>query len=168
MAKGRLRTYPLPPGAWTEIQLIGSDGQQRWSSADKIWRTTDVLKGSISFSVRSTPINTVTTHTLGSCNAASNWVLGYMRMSAITLQPGQLSPFPAVGDWYYVSGTYLGLSTSNSGGDNAAAYTFTASGGVVRLEEQLVAYEIGNDVGQTFPFPPFTIEYELWIGHFPT
>lgn len=165
MGKGILRTYPQPPSAWTEIQLIGSDGQRRWSSNDKIFRVTDVLRSSISFAQRLTPINSVTSHTLGSCNANSNFVLGYVRMASISLQPGQLSPFPAIGDWYYVSGTYLGLSAGD--GDNAAAYTFLASGGVVTLEEQLAVYLIKNDVGQTFPFPAFTLDYELWIGQFP-
>lgn len=164
MAKGVLRTWPQP-GPWTEIQLIGSDGQQRWSSNDKIWRTTDVLKDTISFSIRPTPVYGVTSHTLGACHASANWVLGYVKLTALTLQPGQLSPFPALNDWYYVSGTYLGLTGV---GDDCCAYTFKAAGGSVVLEEQLAIYEIKNSVGQTFPYPPFTLEYELWIGHFPS
>ena len=164
MGKGVLRTYPAPPSAWTEIQLIGSDGVQRWSSADKIWRTTDVLRSSISFSQRSTPVIGSTTHTLGSCHADANWVLGYVKLASITLQPAQLSPFPAVDDWYYVSGTLFGLPGY---GDAACAYTFTASGGVVSLTEDLAIYEIKNSVGQTFPYPAFTFDYELWIGNFP-
>ena len=165
MAKGALRTWPQPPSNWTEIQLVGSDGNVRWSTSDKIFRVTDVLIGSKSYVQRTTPISTVTTDTIGSCNAASNFVLGYVKLASITLQPGQLSPFPALDDWYYVSGTYLGLCSS--GGDDASAYTFMASGGVVSIEEQLAIYTIKNSVGQTFPYPAFTLDYELWIGHFP-
>lgn len=165
MGKGILRTWPPPPSAWTQIQLIGSDGQQRWSSADKIFRVTNVLKGTISYPLRPTPINSVSAATLGACDPSSTFVLGYVRLLSISLQPGQLSPFPGIGDWYYVSGTYLGLCSV--GGDDTSAYTFTASGGVVYLEEQLAIYEIKNSVGQTYPFPPFTLEYELWIGQFP-
>jgi len=163
MGKGVLRTWPQPPDAWTEIQMIGSDGVQRWSTADSIFHVTDVLQGSQSFPQRMTPVTGNSTATLGSCNAAATYVLGYMKLASVGLQAGQLSPFPAVGDWYYVSGTYLGFTGI---GDDCCAYTFMASGGVVSLEEQLAVYEVKNSVGQTFNFPAFTLDYELWIGYF--
>lgn len=161
---GVFRFVPSPGSGPAYFELVGSDGNQRWSSKDKIFRVTDVLQGSIAFSQRSTPLDLVDTTTIGACNADADTVLGYMKLASITLQPAQLSPFPAVGDWYYVSGTYLGHA--GYGSDSVCAYTFLASGGVVSIEEQLAIYEIQNDVGQTFPYPAFTLDYELWVGTF--
>lgn len=164
MGKGVLRTWPQT-GSWTEIQLIGANGQQRWSSNDKIWRAPSILQGTKSYSQRTTPVYGTTTTAIGSCNANATWVLGYVKLSAITLQPGQLSPFPAVGDWYHTSGTILGFAGV---GDAICTYTFTASGGTVYLTEDLAIYEIKNEFGQTFPYPAFTLAYDIEIGQFPT
>jgi hypothetical protein len=92
-------------------------------------------------------------------------VHGYFRATSITLSAGQLSPFPALNDWYYVSGSYLGFAGGGNS-DSVCVYTFLASGGSVTLEEQLAIYIIQNEFGQTFSFPAFTLEYELWCCTF--
>ena len=147
------------------FEFVGSNGVQRFSSNDKLLRCTDVIQGSISFSARTTPIGVVNSYSLGSCNASATFVHGYMRATAIGLQAGQLSPFPALNDWYYISGTYLGFAGGGNS-DSVCCYTFLASSGAVTLEEQLAIYIIQNEVGQTFSFPSFTLQYELWACAF--
>jgi len=161
---GVFRFVPSPVSGPAYFELVGSDGVRRWSTLDKIFRVTDVLQGTKSFTSRSTPINSVTTSTIGSCNTNANFVLGYMKVTT-SLQAGQLSPFPTDGDWFYVSGSYTAFA--GGGADlSLCSYTFTASGGTVSLEEELAIYIVKNDVGQTFNFPAFTLTYELWVGTF--
>lgn len=147
------------------FELVGADGVQRWSSNDKLLRFPNSLRGTISFGYRTTPIESTTVHTLGYCSALATMVHGYMRCTSIDLGVGQLSPFPAIGDWYYVSGTYLGFAGGGNS-DSVCCYTFDVLGGEVRLTEQLAIYEIKNDAGQSFGFPAFTLEYDLELGTF--
>ncbi len=162
-AKFRLETAPVSGDPYFE--LLAADGSQRWSSRDKLFRVTDTLVGSVSYANRTTPLNGTTSQTLGSCSADATHVHGYVKLASVSLGAGQLSPFPAVGDWYYCSGTLVGFPSAGAS-DSLCAYTFLASGGSVTIEEQVTVYIIQNEFGQTFSFPAFTLDYELWIGTF--
>lgn len=166
---GVFRLERTPVSGAPYFELIGSDGNRRWSSNDKLFRTTDVLIGSVTKANRATPIDTVTTTTIGSCDPTATFVHGYMKFSNVGTAEDQFSPFTDVGDWYDAGGSYVGFPSVGVAGvrlDDCIVLTFLASGGTVTLEEQLVCYEIRNEFGQVFPFPGYTLDYELWITTF--
>lgn len=162
-AQFRMNLGLTPPA----IQLIGSDGVARFDSRDKLLRCTNVIKGTQTFAARNTPINATNVYTLGSCAAEATFALGYMRTTSVSFGTAALNPFPDTGEWWFMSGTFVGWpSPFASGGHDAVAYTLLCSGGSVTLEEQLAIYEIKNEFGQTFQFGGYTLEYEVWACTF--
>lgn len=137
-------------------------------SRDKLFRVTDVVAGATSFGQRVPPLNSFTTRTLGSCNGAADFVLGFAK---ITYPGGRGADGLPEGDWFNVSGTYLhvfgsGLSNNDHLCHAAALYTFRASGGIVVVDEHIAMTAYQNEFGQTLNVVAIDLYYELWVGTF--
>lgn len=163
---GRFRLETAPASGPPYFELVGADGVSRFDTRDKLFRATDAVRGSLTLSSRVTPIDATNVYTLGSCAAAADFVLGYMRRVSGSFS-GSFDPFPD--DWFYMSGTYVGFPNpgfAGYGGSDAVGYTLLAGGGLITLEERLVIYEIRNEVGQFFDYGGYQLEYEVWAGTF--
>jgi len=141
------------------IAFYKPDGNLLFSSRDKLFRVTDVLRGSYAWPSRLTPLTATQTVTLGSCHESADAVQGWIKINYGGVDVVQ--QYVPEDAWMYVSGSYV---TTWAG--RMAVYTFKAADGVVFVEEQLGIQQVTNEVGQTFPYVAGTMQYELWCGTF--
>lgn len=168
MTVQQLLKIDLSPGDGGDpyIAMLGADGRSV-STRDKLFRVTDTIIGSHAFSTRSTPFATTTTVDIGNCHADATMVFGFAKITAPASE--YYHGVPADGRWFNVGGSYVHLAHSILGPPKYRAmsvYTFYATGGDVFLEEQIAVEEYRNELNQVFPYPGFTINYELWVGAF--
>lgn len=167
--EGKFRLETAPSFGSPYFEFTRSDGSTVFDTRDKLFRVTEVFKGSLVIPFRNTPVNSVTNYFIGNCALPSDFVLGYMRTTEILFGGIELNPFPDNNEWFFMCGTFVGFPNpgfANIGGTDCMCYTFIANNGQVVLEEQVAVYEIKNTVGQTLQLAGFTLEYELWVGTF--
>jgi hypothetical protein len=155
----RIDLSPTP-----QIAFYNSAGVKMFSSADKLFRVTDVIIGTKQIASRATPQTGTTVYDLGNCHASADSVMGYIkwRYTESGFEVDALQRYLPANTWFYVSGSYVFARGSSI----MAAYSFRASGGDVLMDEQLGIAEIKNSVGQSFPYQFGTMDYELWAGTF--
>jgi hypothetical protein len=149
----------------SHFEMRDAAGALVFSTADKLFRVTDVVQGSTQFSlVATSPTETDRTVTIGSCNANANILLGYANASGGT---AGFSALPSTG-WWCVSTSYL--HSMFGGGDFSymsklmITYSFAISAGSVLLNERAVIGAFSTPQGQQASYVPPVITYELWCG----
>lgn len=159
----------------SRFELIGSDGNTRWTTDEKLFRVTNALTGSVTFPIRTVSsagvVSSDTDTYLGPCEGGSTFVNGYFKATSHGGTNLNAQPFTDVGDWIYANGTYVGfpIESAATGArlDDVIALTFFASGGGVYLNERLLLYYYSTgEFAQGYSLPAYTIQYELWVGTF--
>lgn len=175
--------------ASNRLRVTDGAGKERFDSNDDMFHVLDTLNGSraipqyVATRTESSSQNPqyqnyieTNVYTLGSCDSLCTMVRGAMK---ITFTSGAGSyGLPGFG-WFAVGGTYThvmqaSLHSSRDGRiqlmplRQAALYTFSTSGGVVRLTEQLHITTGGgpSNGSATLIVKPFTITYKLKLGLF--
>jgi hypothetical protein len=162
---GTFRYVPSIPA----FQMLNGSGTVIADSRDKILRVTDVLQGTVSFGLRTPPLDLDTTTIIGSCNASSTVVLGNAKLSFPN--GDNLGSSVPASDWFCVGGSYVhmfGTGTFQTGANvnSIVTYSFQASGGTVSVRERVTMPTDTTGTGQTFPWNGVNITYELWIATF--
>lgn len=149
------------------FELVDAAGQVVADSRQKLLRITDVLQGTVTFGLRTPPLDLDTTTFIGACHPSATHVFGHFKP---TYPNGDNYGGPAANDWYSVGGSYVHIFGASSFAaanlDALVTYSFLISGGGVYVNESVQMNAFTTNTGQQFPWNGMNITYELWCGTF--
>lgn len=155
-----------------KIQVTNESDEVTFDTDDRLFFAADYIVGSLNIPERSTAHRRTYSHTLESCSAEADKIVGVINLdvSGVNIDAG----VPGFG-WFNAGGTYLHfLDGSNSSqayphGEvgRMSTYTFYCEGGNLKCFETTFLNNVNPFNGNIlFTQRAFTLHYRIWCGTF--